>query len=69
MSLNSIYSLDAIEHDRSPNLRRRGNTFAVALMVTTSAVATFDLYLFAATAIHRRGKPAGTHQPPTLGLR
>jgi hypothetical protein len=51
MSL-SIHSLRSFEQHHSARLRRHGNSMAVALMVATSAVATFDLYLFAASAIH-----------------
>jgi len=47
-----VHTPRAGEHDLSARLRHHGNTVAVALMVATSAVATFDLYLFAASAVH-----------------
>jgi hypothetical protein len=42
----------AVERDYFMHLRRRGSMVTVALMVVASAVAVFDLYLFAASAIH-----------------
>ena len=50
MSLGN-HASRAAEQDHFTRQLHPGNTFAVALMVATSAVATFDLYLFAASVI------------------
>ena len=42
----------ASDHNYSTRSRHQANTVAVALMLATSAVATFDLYLLAASALH-----------------
>ena len=47
MSLSTCTS-GAVERDYFMHVRRRGSTVTVALMVVASA----DLYLFAASAIH-----------------
>ncbi|MGA3352864.1 MAG: hypothetical protein ABSD85_06720 [Acidimicrobiales bacterium] len=50
MSL-STHTSGAVVHANFTSVRRHGHTVAVVLMVATSAVATFDLLLFAASAI------------------
>ena len=50
MSLNT-HTLGAI-HATARGYRHGTHSVAVALMLAASAVATFDLYLLAASAIH-----------------
>jgi hypothetical protein len=45
-------ALGAFGHDHPPRPRRPYHTVVVALMVATSTVATFDLYLFASSGFH-----------------
>ncbi len=48
------YSLEASGTLRShqPSLRRPYHTIILALMVFTSTIAVFDLYLFVSSALH-----------------
>lgn len=50
MSLNT-HTLGAL-HATTRGCRHGTNSVAVALMLAASAVATFDLYLLAASSIH-----------------
>jgi len=51
MSLGT-HSLGPGRHRESVPLRHHGSSLVLALMVATSAMATYDLYLFALSAIH-----------------
>lgn len=51
MSL-SVRAAGGIHHDRRARLSRPYNAVVLALVVITSMVATFDLYLFASSALH-----------------
>ncbi|MFZ2056846.1 MAG: hypothetical protein WAV54_05510 [Acidimicrobiales bacterium] len=42
----------ALGHNHPPRTRRPYHTVVLALMVATSTVATFDLYLFASSGFH-----------------
>jgi len=48
------YSLDApgTLTRRQPSLKRASHTIILALMVFTSSIAVFDLYLFASSGFH-----------------
>jgi hypothetical protein len=45
-------TLGALGHNHPPRPRRQYHTFVLALMVATSTIATFDLYLFASSGFH-----------------
>jgi len=45
-------SFGALENNHPARLRRPYHTVVLTLMVATSTVATFDLYLFASSALH-----------------
>jgi hypothetical protein len=49
-----IYTLDSsgATKGRQATLRRPYQTIVLALMVGTSSIAVFDLYLFASSALH-----------------
>jgi hypothetical protein len=47
-----LASSGVLQQRRPARLKRPYHTFVLALMVATSTVATFDLYLFASSSFH-----------------
>jgi hypothetical protein len=49
---HSLDTLGTLERNHPVRPRRPYHTVVLALMVATSTIATFDLYLFASSALH-----------------
>lgn len=49
---HSLAASGALERNHAARLKRPYHTVVLTLMVVTSTVATFDLYLFASSGFH-----------------